>query len=81
MLDLKYIPTNRTGYSPNPLIYEVVDLNNTVKFILPDNVKVIVTIDDLRIKSNLKIIQTIISLRSLFLNNFGFYSITFLSSR
>ena len=29
ILDLKYIPTKRTGYSLNPGIYEIVDLNNT----------------------------------------------------
>ena len=29
ILDIKYIPTKRTGYSLNPGIYEVVDLNNT----------------------------------------------------
>ena len=60
ILDLIYIPTKRTGYSLNPGIYEVVDLNNTLKYILPDNVKVNVTIDDIRLKSNLKINQTLI---------------------
>ena len=50
-LDLKYIPTKRTGYSLDPGIYEVVDLNNTLNYILPDNVKVSVTIDDTRLKS------------------------------
>ena len=60
ILDLKYIPTKRTGYSLNPGIYEVVDLNNTLKYILPDNVKVNITIDDIRLKSNLKINQTLI---------------------
>ena len=30
-LDLKYIPTKRTGYSLNPGIYGVIDLNNTLK--------------------------------------------------
>ena len=30
ILDLKYIPTKRTGYSLNPGMYEVVDLNNTL---------------------------------------------------
>ena len=52
ILDLKYIPTKRTGYSLNPGIYEVVDSNNTLKNILSDNVKVSVTIDDVRLKSN-----------------------------
>ena len=61
ILDLKYIPTKRTGYSLNPGIYEVVDLNNTFKYILSDNVKVSVTIDDVKLKTNLKINQTLIS--------------------
>ena len=60
ILELKYIPTKRTGYSLNPGIYEIVDLNNTLKYMLPDNVKVNVTIDDIRLKSNLKINQTLI---------------------
>ena len=29
ILDLKNIPTKRTGYSLNPSFYEVVDLNTT----------------------------------------------------
>ena len=31
ILDLKYNPTERTGYSLNPGIYEVDDLNNALK--------------------------------------------------
>ena len=60
ILDLKYIPTKRTGYSLNPGIYEVVDLNNTLNYILPNNVNVNITIDDIRLKSNLQINQTLI---------------------
>ena len=60
VLDLKYIPTKRTGYTLNPGIYEVVDLNNTLKYILPGNVKISITIDDIRLKSNLEINQTLI---------------------
>ena len=60
ILDLKFIPKKRTGYSLNPGFYEVDDLNNTLKYILPDNVKVTVTIDDIRLKSNLKTNQTLI---------------------
>ena len=60
VLNLKYIPTKRIGYSLNPCNYEVVDLNNALKYILPDNVKVSITIDDIRLKSNLKINQTLI---------------------
>ena len=44
VLALKYISTERRGYSLNPGIYEVIDLNNTLKHILPDNVKVSITI-------------------------------------
>ena len=73
ILDLEYIPTKRTGYSLNPGIYEVVDLNNTLKYILPDNVKVKVTIDDVRLKSNLKTNQTLIfTEKSSFHTNLGF---------
>ena len=59
ILDLKYISTKKTGYSLNPGIYEVVDLNNTSKFLLAINVKVSVTKDDVRLKSNSKINQTL----------------------
>ena len=53
LLDLKYIPTKRTGYSSNPGIYGVVDLNNSLKSFLPDSVKVNITINDVRLKSTL----------------------------
>ena len=70
VLDLKYIPTKRTGYSLNPGFFEVVDLNNTLKHISPNNVKVSITIDDIRLISNLKINQTLI-----FTNKSFFYTI------
>ena len=60
IIDPKYIPTKRTGYSLNPGIYEVDDLKKTLKYILPDNVKVTVSIDDIRLKSNPKTNQTLI---------------------
>ena len=73
ILDLKYIPTKRTGYSLNPGIYEINDLNNTLKHILPDNVEVNITIDDIGLKSNLKINQTLIfTERSFFYTILGF---------
>ena len=73
ILDLKYIPTKRTGYSLNPGIYEVVDLNNTLKHILPNNVKLNITIDDIRLESNFKINQTLIfTERSFFYTILGF---------
>ena len=47
--DLKYIPTLKTGYSINPSIYKVVDIDNILKCILPDNVKTSVRKDDVRL--------------------------------
>ena len=70
VLDLKYISTKRIGYSLDAGIYEVADLNTTSKHILPNNVKVNITIDDNRLKSNLKINQTL-----LFTEKFFFYTI------
>ena len=73
ILDLKFIPTKRTGYSLDPGIYEVIDLNNTLKYILPKNVKVNITIDDIRLKSYLKTNQTLIfTERSFFYTILGF---------
>ena len=73
ILDLNYIPTKRTGYSLNPDIYEVIDLNNILKYFLPNNVKVNITIDDIRLKSNLKINQTLIfTEKSFFYTILGF---------
>ena len=73
ILDFKYIPTKRIGYSMNPGIYEVVDLNNTLKYILPDDVKMYFTIDDVKLKSNLKINQTLIfTEKSFFYTILGF---------
>ena len=73
ILGLNYIPTKRTGYSLIPGIYEVVDLNKTLKHILPNNVKRNITIDDNRLKSNLKINQTLIfSEKSFFYTILGF---------
>ena len=70
VLELKYISTKRVGFSLDPGIYEIVDLNNTLKYILPDNVKINITIDDIRLKSNLKTNQTL-----LFTKKFFFYTI------
>ena len=55
----------------------MIDLNNTLKYILPNNVKVSVTIDDIRLKSILKINQTLI-----FTNKSFFYTVLgFIQSR
>ena len=70
ILDLKYIPTKRTGYSIEPNIYNVVDLNKTLKNILPTNIKIDITIDERKYKTDLKINQTLI-----FTNKSFFYTI------
>ena len=70
ILDLKYIPTKRMGYSIEPNIYTVVDLNKTLKNILHDNLKINVSIDERKYKTDLKINQTLI-----FTNKSFFYTI------
>ena len=70
ILDWKYIPTKRMGYSIEPNIYNVVDLNKTLKNILPNNVKIDITIDERKYKADLKINQTLI-----FTNKSFFYTI------
>ena len=70
ILDLKYIPTKRMGYSIEPNIYNVVDLNKSLKNILPNNVKIDITIDERKYETDLKINQTLI-----FTNKSFFYTI------
>ena len=53
ILNLEDLPTKRIGYSLRSGIYEVIDLNDTLKYILPNKVKVSVTVDDVRLKCNL----------------------------
>ena len=69
-LDLKFIPTKRMGYSIEPNICNVVDLNETLKNILPNNIKINVSIDERKYKTDLKINQTLI-----FTNKSFFYTI------
>ena len=78
ILDFKYIPTKRIGYSLKPNIYQISDINNNLKNILPDNVKISVDIDEKKYRTNLKLNQTVIfTKRSFFLYNNGIYSIVF----
>ena len=70
ILDLEYVPTKRMGYSIEPNIYNVVDLNKTLKKILPNNIKINVSIDERKNKTDLKINQTLI-----FTNKSFFYTI------
>ena len=70
VLDLQYISTKRMGYSIEPNIYNVVDLNKTLKNILPNNVKIDINIDERKYKTDLRINQTLI-----FTNKSFFYTI------
>ena len=70
ILDLKYISTKRMGFFIEPNIYNVVDLNKTLKNILPNNIKIDITIDERKYKTDLKINQTLI-----FTNKSFFYTI------
>ena len=70
ILDLKYISTKRIGYSIEPNIYNVVDLNKTLKNILPINVKMDISIDERKYKIDLENNQTLI-----FTNKSFFYTI------
>ena len=45
--DIKYFPTQRTGYTIPPEIYETSDINETLEILLPDFVKLSITIDDI----------------------------------
>ena len=70
ILDLKYIPTKRMGYSIEPNIYDVDDLNKTLKNILPFNIYINITIDERKYETDLKINQTLI-----FTNKNFFYTV------
>ena len=54
-LDIKYFPSKRRGYTLPPSTYEISDFTKSLQTFLPKIVKVIVTIHDIRLKSNLKI--------------------------
>ena len=52
-LDMKYIDASTTGYTLPPGVYEVSDIIFLIKSLLPDDVKVNITFDDIRMRSNL----------------------------
>ena len=69
-LDIKYIPTKRSGYFQVPGIYDITDIDSMLKLFLFINVKMFITIVDIRLKSILKNIQT-----SIFTKKSFFYTI------
>ena len=60
ILDIKVFPSKRTSYTLPPGIYDMSDFNRTLKYSLPDVVKVSISIDYIRVESNLIINQTLV---------------------
>ena len=58
IFDIKFFPSQRTSYTLPLGIYEIANINKTFECSLPDIVKVGVTTDDIRLKSNLYNNQT-----------------------
>ena len=52
-MDVKYIAGSTIGSSLTPGVYEVSDINLMLESLFPGNVKVNVTVDGIRLKSNL----------------------------
>ena len=59
VLDMKYTSATSIGYTSPPGIYKTSDTNLMLKSLLPDEVKVDITIDDIRLRSNLTTNKTI----------------------
>ena len=71
ILDLKYVPTKRIGFSLKPNIYQISDKNETLKNLT--DVKMKVTIDERNYKTNLKTNQTeLFTIKSFFYTILGF---------
>ena len=67
-LDGKYIATSCTGYILPHGIYEIDDIYLLLKSLLPHDLKVDITIDDIRLRSNSTNNKTIRFTKNLFLN-------------
>ena len=59
IFDVKYIAGSTKGYTLPSIINETIDINLMLKSSIPNEVKVDITIDDNRIKSNLITSKTI----------------------
>ena len=58
-LDVKYFVGSTKRYTLPPGVYEIIDINFMLKSLLPKEVKVNFTIDDIRLESNLTTNKTI----------------------
>ena len=55
IFDIKTFLSKKGGYTLPPGIYEVIDISTSLKHILPNDAKLTITIDGVRLKSNLKV--------------------------
>ena len=73
ILHTTYIDANYTGYTFRPGNFEVFDTISMLKSLLPDDVKINIKIDDIKLKSNLTTIKIIrLTKRSIFHKILGF---------
>ena len=54
ILDIKCFPSEKTRYTLPPGIFEISDINKSLEDLMPENVEVSITTDDIRLKSKLK---------------------------
>ena len=59
ILDVEYIAGSTEGYTLPPGVHEITDINLMLESLLPKQVKVKITIDDIRLKTDLTINTTI----------------------
>ena len=81
ILDVKYISGSTIGDTLSPGVYKISDINLMLKSLLPGKVKVNITIDDTRLKSNLTNNKTIRFTEKPVLYYFMFYGIALDSIR
>ena len=73
ILDVKYIAASTERYILAPCFYEVTDINMMVKSLLPNDVRVKITIADFRLKSNFTINKSLrFTIKSFFFIILGF---------
>ena len=66
LLDIKFFPSRRTGYTLPPGLYEICDSIKMLEFLSPVFVEVSITIIDIRLRSNLNINQSLIFAKNFF---------------
>ena len=72
ILDVRYISGSSFGYTIPPGVYEISDINMILKSLLFKEVKLFITIDDIRLRSNLTNNKTIRFTKKIFYTILGF---------